>query len=288
VNCRLIDTTTGEVFGAAQTRITKDDDVTKLMNAALPGESVATPGSNVSHQASKAIATKDLGALRAVLKSVRPVTVVNRWGRKTSGLRWTFEFVNREARKAIEVALNAEAWESGSESRHFSSPAPLRSSVLDDRGLLWTTSSAGLGSIGFVRSGVHGRDGQQIYSAAEIVRLLRLRDRLGRDTDDPADGTSDSAGRVSGYRLPGDPPPPTFFPFEGNQFISGTTTTIPPGQNVTVTIDFSPNGGEASSVEPTSFQFNSEIVVGVVESERTKSYSLHNLTFDRVMLPTVR
>ena len=30
VNCRLIDTTTGKIFGAAQTKITKDDDVKKI------------------------------------------------------------------------------------------------------------------------------------------------------------------------------------------------------------------------------------------------------------------
>ena len=36
LNCRLIDTQTGRVFGAAQTRIVKDDDVRKIMGAALP------------------------------------------------------------------------------------------------------------------------------------------------------------------------------------------------------------------------------------------------------------
>jgi curli biogenesis system outer membrane secretion channel CsgG len=37
LNCRLIDTQTGRVFAAAQTRIVKDDDVRKIMGAALPG-----------------------------------------------------------------------------------------------------------------------------------------------------------------------------------------------------------------------------------------------------------
>ncbi|HEX8151662.1 MAG TPA: FlgO family outer membrane protein, partial [Thermoanaerobaculia bacterium] len=31
VNCRLIDTTTGDIFGAAQVKIAKDDDVKKIM-----------------------------------------------------------------------------------------------------------------------------------------------------------------------------------------------------------------------------------------------------------------
>ena len=36
LNCRLIDAQTGRIFGAAQTRIVKDDDVRKIMGAALP------------------------------------------------------------------------------------------------------------------------------------------------------------------------------------------------------------------------------------------------------------
>src|SRR4051812_21761051 len=36
LNCRLIDAQTGHIFGAAQTRIVKDDDVRKIMGAALP------------------------------------------------------------------------------------------------------------------------------------------------------------------------------------------------------------------------------------------------------------
>ena len=40
LNCRLIDAQTGHVFAAAQTKIVKDDDVRKIMGAALPGTSV--------------------------------------------------------------------------------------------------------------------------------------------------------------------------------------------------------------------------------------------------------
>jgi hypothetical protein len=36
LNCRLIDAQTGRIFGAAQTKIVKDDDVRKIMGAALP------------------------------------------------------------------------------------------------------------------------------------------------------------------------------------------------------------------------------------------------------------
>src|SRR4051812_31780580 len=37
LNCRLIDTQTGHVFAAAQTKLVKDDDLRKIMGAALPG-----------------------------------------------------------------------------------------------------------------------------------------------------------------------------------------------------------------------------------------------------------
>jgi TolB-like protein len=40
LNCRLIDAQTGHVFAAAQTKIVKDDDVRKIMGAALSGASV--------------------------------------------------------------------------------------------------------------------------------------------------------------------------------------------------------------------------------------------------------
>jgi hypothetical protein len=42
----------------------------------------------------------------------------------------------------------------------------------------------------------------------------------------------------------------------------------------------------ASGSRPTSFQFNSEIAVGMGEAGAKKSYTLHNLTFDQVSLRT--
>ncbi len=46
LNCRLIDTQTGRIFGAAQAKIVKDDDLRKIMGASLPdplGESLKPP-----------------------------------------------------------------------------------------------------------------------------------------------------------------------------------------------------------------------------------------------------
>ena len=277
VNCRLIDTTTGEVFGAAQTKITKDEDVNKIMRAALLPGGTTGSGIGTSYQAAKGIASKDIGLLRVALKSVLPIKVNDRTSGGMSGIRLTFEFTNRDARRPLVVALNAEA---ESQNRYSSSDVvPLRSSVLDDRGSVWKLSSPDLGGLGFVRVGVHGRNGMERYSASEIVRLLQLRDDLGRDIDDPSDGTSDSGG----FYWTG--PRPDFFPYKDNTFISGSTTTLEPGQSATVTMSFHLEES-VSGLRSTSFQFNSEIVVGIAEAGTKKSYALHNLTFDQVSLRT--
>lgn len=38
LNCRLIDAQTGNIFGAAQTKIVKDDDVRKILGVQLPAQ----------------------------------------------------------------------------------------------------------------------------------------------------------------------------------------------------------------------------------------------------------
>jgi curli biogenesis system outer membrane secretion channel CsgG len=273
VNCRLIDTTTGEVFAAAKTMIAKDDDVAKIMTTVLtPGEAGARP----SYQAAHAIATKDLDLLRVVLTSVVAME---------GGLRWTFSFMNRDARTPLVVAMNAETSAPAEGVRFTPASTRLRASVVDEHGGEWTLSSAGLGSIGFVHAGVHGRNGQYAYSPTEIAKLLRLRDTLGRDYDDPTDGVTmkaDSVGEgganVTFNSAVGITSPERFFPFRGNIFISGATTTIPPGQNLTVTMTFHPEGYAAVTHLPSWFQFQSEIIVGTTG----RKYALHNLTFDRV------
>jgi curli biogenesis system outer membrane secretion channel CsgG len=289
VNCRLIDTTTGEVFGAAQTKVAKDEDVTKIMNLVVTPAGASS--GQASHQALKGIATKDIASLRVTLKSVLPIT-------STNMIRWTFVLENREARRPIAVALNAVVPEDERGgglrivSASSSSSTPLRTSAIDDRGGSWTISSNGLRGIGFVRAGVHGRNGREAYSPIEIARLLRLRDELGRDTDDPSDGIMARATSMgeggSNITFGGgrNTSPEQFFPYKGNRFISGATTVIAPGQSTTVTMDFRGNqGGSSSASESVVFQFSSEIVVGVGEPGSPNSYSLHNLTFDRVSLP---
>jgi hypothetical protein len=280
---------TGEVFGAAQTKIHKDEDVTRIINSAVSSATWPTSTNQASHHTNKPIATKDIGSLRVTLKSVLRVGDSDR-------VRWTFTFENREARKQIAVAMNAvDEEERAGGGVSFGSPSrliPLRSSVVDDRGGSWELSSTGLGGIDFVRVGVRGRDGRETYSPVEIARLLRLRDELRRETDHPADGVTaqaDSMGEGGSNVTFGggrNTSPVKFFPYRGNRFVSGALTLIEPAQSTAVTMDFrlernTPSSGSGPSV----FQFNSEIVVGVGDKDALKSYSLHNLTFDRISVP---
>jgi curli biogenesis system outer membrane secretion channel CsgG len=285
---KAISTESAKIVAAGRITFQKTPDLQGIGNRGLSGSATATAstaataggGSGTTYQEANAIATKDIGSLRVVLKSVMPMKLTGRNGQSTNGIRCSFEFMNRETRRPLLVAMNAE-----SQNRNSPTVTVLRSSVLDDRGGVWNLSSPALGGLGFVRAGVHGRNGQDAYSASEIVRLLRLRDELGRDEDDPSDGTSDTSGTIQAYQPPGAPLPPrkTFFAFKGNTFISGSTTTIEPGQSVTITMDFvsTADGGPA----PKFIQVNSEIVVGVVTTDTKRSYSLQNLTFDRVNMP---
>ncbi len=50
INCRLISTETGQVFGASQTKIVKDDDVRKIMGIAMP--SATSSGVSMSGESS--------------------------------------------------------------------------------------------------------------------------------------------------------------------------------------------------------------------------------------------
>ena len=101
-----------------------------------------------------------------------------------------------------------------------------------------------LSGIDFVRVGVHGRRGEDAYGSSEIARLLRLRDQLGRDTDDPSDGITQKAdsmgegGSNVTFGRGGITSPEKFFPYKGNRFVSGSTTTIQPGQSMLVTMTF--------------------------------------------------
>lgn len=57
-----------------------------------------------------------------------------------------------------------------------------------------------------------------------------------------------------------------------------------PGQSLSVTMTFVYDANETTSAPPKVFQMATEIVVGIVTAGTKKSYTLYNLTFDRVSL----
>ena len=278
VNCRLIDTATGQVFGAAKTTLTKDSDLTKLMATALTNEGVTDDAPK--YAAAHAVATKDIGMLRVVLKSVL---------RSQRAIRCTFELTNRDAQQSLLVATNAETTKPMPEYglrivTTFTPPStPLRAWLIDQAGGSWKLASTDV-NIGFVKAGVHGHHGETAYSPMDIARLMALRDQLGRNTDDPSDGIwAKAIGMGEGgmnvtYGDGGNTSPEQFFPFRGNTFISGTPTAIAPGQGVTVTMTFRPD--ESSSASATAFQFRSELVVGSTR----QGYVLNTVAFDRLSI----
>lgn len=257
INCRLIDTSTGAVFGAAHVTIAKDADVTKLTSTALSEAGTTTRAPTYAPQ--HAVAVKDLGSIRVALKSVTQ-----------NGLRWTFDVTNRDAQAPVVVVMNAEnSAEYGV--RIGPTPTMLRASVSDDYGNIKRLDSSGLEGLGFVRAGVRGLNGQTRYSPLEISRLLELRDRLGRNTDDPND-VYDGPVYTTWYGSGPPPPAPPPQAYRGNEFVTGTPTTIAAGETTMVTMTF-----EGPPSTAATFQFHAELVVG-----NKGRYTLHNLAFERV------
>jgi caspase domain-containing protein len=204
-----------------------------------------------------AIATKDIGSLRVVLKSVMRVTHKDQYGRSLNGIRCSFEFTNLETQRPIVVAMNAVAPDSG----HDRIGSYLRSTLIDENGGLWrlhNSDVAGMGMVGVGKQGYYVSD--PLYNPAEIVTVLSKRDDLN----------SDVATNNWGYQ---------------NRFIFGSTTEMSPGHGLTVTMTFVQDANQTTSgAPPRVFQMATEIVVGIVSGTK-KSYTLYNLTFDRVSLP---
>jgi curli biogenesis system outer membrane secretion channel CsgG len=268
VNCRLIDTTTGEVFGAAQTKITKDEDVNKIMRTTLTSGG-ASGGTGTSYQAAKGIATKDIGSLRVVLKSVLPLKLRAENGQTLNGIRCSFEFINLDAHVPLAVAANAEPerrpglFATGGGTTLGTAPGDLlRTTLVDDRGTVWRLYASGASNVtglGVVSPGQNEKG--QAFSTTEIAALLDRKDAT--DMSSIKDRWGDDKA-----------------------FVWGSTTPVPPGGSVSVVMNFVEDKVEAIlGASPTFFQFNGEIVVGIARTGGNKSYSLQNLTFDRVSLP---
>jgi TolB-like protein len=252
VNARLIGTSTAEVFAVAQTEITKDDSVMALMGAGGTGPSGTSPGTSGSAPSYKgnAIASKDLGSLRVVLKSIMPMKLKNYYGYTLNGIRCSFEFMNLETQRPIVVAMNAIVPERFSEMGSY-----LRSTLVDETGGMWRLHKdyvAGMSIVGVgqQRWGVY-------YDPAQIVTVLSKRDDINSDV--------------------------TIFGNTEVPFVFGSTTEMSPGESLTVTMTFVQETNQANSgAPPKVVQIATEIVAGIARTGTKKSYTLHNFTFDQV------
>jgi hypothetical protein len=250
INARLIDTSTAVIFAVASIEIAKDDSVITLVGPSATGPtSPITSGGGTSYQGN-AIATKDLGSLRVVFKSIMRVKLnifdTTIYGKNVNGIRCSFEFINLETQRPIVVAMNAIGPED------FGTPigSYLRSTLVDENGGLWRVCNSDVAGMTIV--GVGAQVTGVYYHPTEIVTVLSKRDDLNSDVFQ-----------------------------NGNRFILGSTTEMSPGQSLTATMTFIQNGNQTDAPSKV-FQLASEIVVGIAKTGTKKSYTLYNLTFDQV------
>jgi hypothetical protein len=231
---------------------------TALGGSADPG---AALNGRPTYEEASVIATKDIGALRVVLKSVMAVTIADDRGRTKRAIRVSVDYISRETKHSIVVAMNATNQRGGDGYNIFRGPSGtfancglgvgVRSSIADSNGDLWIYSGAT--GIGIVGVGCVNGDGDP----SQIVSALVMQDRL------------------NGARLP-----------MQAQYVYGSPTTVNPGQTVAATLTFVQNAnGQTQVGNPEFIQLNTEIVVGIVTAGSTTAYSLHNLSFDRVNMP---
>jgi len=173
---------------------------------------------------------------------------------------FAFEFINLDTQRPISAAMNAVP--KGGNGFPAEPGDVLRTSLVDERGTVWSLSASGVTGIGIVSVGLSSI--YKLASPAEIGSLLQRQDEMSTNmTFEP--------GRPDLKRA----------------FVFGSTTPIIlPGQSVTVVMNFVQDSGEMTpGPPPKGFQMTTEIVVGVVTTGTKKSYTLYNLTFDGVSLP---
>jgi len=191
------------------------------------------PESSKRTEPTNAIAYKDIGSLRIVLRSILPVKIDT-----FSTMRCNFEFINLETQKPIVVAMNSNK----PDDRHTIG-GYLRSTLVDENGGVLTLRNdyvtGGLGKIG-----VGSQPSGNYYDTADIITVLSKRDDLKSDV------TSN----------------------QSSPFIFGSMTEISPEQSVAVSMTFFQNDRN-STAPMKVFQLATEIVVGSVTSGSKKSYT---------------
>ena len=264
---KAISTDSAKIAAAGSITFPKTSEIQQLLNRGISSNASAVPatttagGGGASYQSAKAIATKDIGSLRVVLKSVLPVTLKDQNGSGVRGIRCSLEFTSRETRNRIVAALNATNERKGNYNITFDSSVGtfgdcgmgvgLRSSLVDSNGDLWSYSS--VTGVSIIGVGCAVKD----HDPSEIISMLEKQDGL------------------NGASLP-----------MNAKYAYGTPSTIDPGQTISVIMTFMMDASAPKSHgNPEFFQMSSEVVVGLVTTGTKKAYSLHNSTFDRISLP---
>jgi hypothetical protein len=256
---KAISTGSANIVAAGRVKFPKTSEIQQLLNRSVSGSSVsgaspvaAREGSGAAYQDATAIATKDLGSLRVVLKSAMPLKLSSPYEGKV-GIRLSFDFISRETQRPLIVGLNATqrgAYNIGD----CKLDDWLRSSLVDSNGSSYRLPNTSLTGVGIIGVGCEEMKG---YDASQVVSLLEKQDREG------------SRGQRAG------------------EYVYGSTSIISPGQSVSVTMNFVRDDNAArQESRPKFFQIGCEIVIGVVGTDGKKSYSLQNLALDRVSIPT--
>jgi len=251
---KAIATSSADIVAAGRIKFAKTSEIQQLLNRGITTNGIPSTTSSrntgPSYQDASAIATKDIGSLRVVLKSVLPTKLP----RGKVGVRCVFEFISLETQRQIVVALNAVAdrprggfsWDMGTY---------LRSSAVDETGGVWRLQNSDVAGMSIL--GVGQKDPWASYDPSEIVSALTRRDELGSE-------------RV------------TRNVYAAFPLLFGSMTEVQPGQSLTVTMSFVEDANQTGSGVPKVFQIASEIVVGIARTGTKYSYTLHNLMFDRV------
>jgi len=126
---------------------------------------------------------------------------------------------------------------------------------------VWSLSTSGV--IGMSIVSVGKSSPSDVLSPTDIASVLKRQDEIGTNMTKDANC-------------------PQVQPFA---FVFGSTAQITPGQSAAVTLNFVQDAVDSAlGAVPKFFQISSEIVIGVTTGAKT-SYSLYNLTFDRVSMP---
>ncbi|HXT69675.1 MAG TPA: FlgO family outer membrane protein [Vicinamibacterales bacterium] len=266
---KAISTGSAKVAAAGTITFSMTPDIQQLLNRRILSGSTGAGGLAGASTNSEmgTIVTKDFGPLRVTLKSVSPLQTRDVSGRSVnsvSGIRCTFEFTSRETQRSIVVGLNAVP-----DDRPPVEGRVLRTTLIDDHGSTWYLFAPDVSGLSIVSVGL--RDPRTRYDPTDIGTALRRQDLTGANTATAPPSTSPTGGN------PFDRVPYTF--------VFGTTTPLTPGQSLTVTMNFAQPDRDSRSPRPQFFQLVSEMVVGVVTSDREKTYSLHNVAFDHVTMP---